>query len=229
MTTTTFPVDLDNVLAVAGELRRMCSRAAKVGISVSIFKQESWDAALAHVQDIHAGRQASINSDGTFYRLLACCPARSGGWSTLNPSKLSGCSTDGGEQALTTMEPHDVDALAAGTKARELAWARDEAGDPVAIYADGTRYILTGDGATLFAVRPHLGGVSRCEEPWVRAVLAEPVNHVVTPYVPPAPIVKVKRSRRRTAQVKDAKERTPVVQEEAKSGPVTPEAVQLEF
>ena len=101
------------------------------------------------------------------------------------------------------MEPHDVDALAARTKARELAWARDEAGDAVAIDADGTRYILTGDGATLFAVRPHLGGVSRCEEPWVRAVLAEPVNHV-TPYVSPTPIVKVKRSRRRTAQVKDA-------------------------
>ena len=74
MTTTTFPVDLDNVLAVAGELRRMCSRAAMIGISVSVFKQESWDAALAHVQDIHAGRQASINSDGTFYRLLAYCP-----------------------------------------------------------------------------------------------------------------------------------------------------------
>ena len=129
---------------------------------------------------------------------------------------------------MTTMEPHDVDALAARTKARELAWARNEAGDAVAIAADGTRYIMTGDGTTLFAVRPHLGGVSRCEEPWNRAVLAEPVNHVVTPYVPPAPM-KVKRSRRRTAQVKDAKERTPVVQEEAKSGPVTPEAVQLEF
>ena len=74
MRTTTTPVDLDNVLAVAGELRRMCSRAAMIGISVSVFKQESWDAALAHVQDIHAGRQASINSDGTFYRLLAYCP-----------------------------------------------------------------------------------------------------------------------------------------------------------
>ena len=76
MTTTTTPVELDNVLAVAGELRRMCSRAAKVDISFSIFKQESWDAAvaLAHVQDIHAGRQPSICSDGTFYRLLAYCP-----------------------------------------------------------------------------------------------------------------------------------------------------------
>ena len=60
----------------------------------------------------------------------------------------------------------------------------------------------------------------------MRAVLAGPVNQVVTAYVPPAPIVKVKRSRRMTAQLK---ERAPVVQEEAKSGPVTPEAVQLEF
>ena len=92
------------------------------------------------------------------------------------------------------MEPHDVDALAARTKARELAWARDEAGDAVAIDADGTRYILTGDGATLFEVRPHLGGVSRCEEPWERAVLAGPVNRIVTPFVSPAPIVQVKRS-----------------------------------
>ena len=91
------------------------------------------------------------------------------------------------------------------------------------------RYVLSSDSAALFVVRPHLRGVSRCEEPWERAVLAGSVNQVVTPYVPPAPIVKVKRSRRRTAQVKDAKERTPFIQEEAKSGPVTPEAVQLEF
>ena len=83
------------------------------------------------------------------------------------------------------MEPHDVDALAARTKARELAWARDEAGDAVAIDADGTRYILSSDSATPFAVRPHLGGVTRCEESWVRAVLAGPVNQVVTAYVPP--------------------------------------------
>ena len=74
MTTTTFPVDLDIVLAVAGELRRMCSRAAMVGISFSIFKQEIWAAALAHVKDIHRGRQPSICSDGPFYRLLACWP-----------------------------------------------------------------------------------------------------------------------------------------------------------
>ena len=74
MTTTMIPVDLDNVLAVAVELRRMCSRAAKVGISVSVFKQESWDAALAHVQDIHAGKEPSIRSDSPFYRLLAYCP-----------------------------------------------------------------------------------------------------------------------------------------------------------
>ena len=74
MTTTTVPVDLDNVLAVAADLRRMCSRVAMVGISVSIFKQESWDAALAHVQDIHRRRQPSICSDGPFYRLLAYCP-----------------------------------------------------------------------------------------------------------------------------------------------------------
>ena len=101
MTTTTVPVDLDNGgLAVAGELRRMCIRAVRVGVAFSVFQQESWDAALAHVQDIHAGRQPSICSDGPFYRLLAYCPARSGGWSTLNPSKLSGCSTDGGRTGV---------------------------------------------------------------------------------------------------------------------------------
>ena len=73
------------------------------------------------------------------------------------------------------MEPHDVDALAARTKARELTWARDEAGDAVAIDADGTRYILPSDSVT------------RCEESWVRAVLAGPVNQVITAYVPPPP------------------------------------------
>ena len=83
MTTTTFPVDLDNVLAVAGELRRMCSKAAKVGISVSIFKQESWDAALAHVQDIHAGKEPSIRSDGPFYHLLPYCPRPAWRWEHL--------------------------------------------------------------------------------------------------------------------------------------------------
>ena len=66
MTTTTIPVDLDNVLAVAGELRRMCSRAVKVGISFSVFQQENWAAALAHVQDIRAGKEPNIRSDGTF-------------------------------------------------------------------------------------------------------------------------------------------------------------------
>lgn len=44
------------------------------GISFSVLKQESWAAALAHVQDIHAGKEPSIRSDGQFYRLLAYCP-----------------------------------------------------------------------------------------------------------------------------------------------------------
>ena len=71
MTTTTTPVDLDNVLAVAGELRRMCSRAAKVGIPVSVFKQESWDAALAHVQDIYRGGNRAY---AAMARSTACWP-----------------------------------------------------------------------------------------------------------------------------------------------------------
>ena len=68
------PVDLDTVLTVAGDLRRLCQRAVKAGISFSVFKQESWEAALAHVQDVHAGKEACIRSDGPFYRLLAYCP-----------------------------------------------------------------------------------------------------------------------------------------------------------
>ena len=44
MTTTTH-VDLDLVLTVAGELRRLCQRAVKAGVSFSVFKQESWEAA----------------------------------------------------------------------------------------------------------------------------------------------------------------------------------------
>ena len=58
MTPTTTPVDLDRVLAVAGELRRLCQREVNVGVSFSTFKQG----------------QPSIRSDGPFYRLLAYCP-----------------------------------------------------------------------------------------------------------------------------------------------------------
>ena len=92
---TTTHVDLDLVLTVAGELRRLCQRAVNAGVSFSVFKQESWEAALVHVQDVHAGRQPSIRSDGPFYRLLAYCRVRHGAGSTWNLSKLSGCSTDG--------------------------------------------------------------------------------------------------------------------------------------
>ena len=83
MTTTTFPVDLDNLLAVAGEFRRMCSRAAMVGISVSIFKQESLEAALAHVQNIHAGKEPSIRNNDPFSLLLAYCPRSVWRWEHL--------------------------------------------------------------------------------------------------------------------------------------------------
>lgn len=116
------------------------------------------------------------------------------------------------------MQPEDVDAIAARTEARALAWERNEGGDAVAVDADCVRYILSADGAALFIVRPHLGGISRCEESWVRAVLAGPVGHVVTPYVPQDPPKKVKRSRRRTAQGKNAPTPTPVVTAEAPPG-----------
>ena len=97
MTTTTIPVDLDNVLAVAEDLRRLCQRAAKAGVSFSVFKQESWAAALAHVQDFHAGKGQGPAS-GAMARFTACWPtarARHGAGSTWNLSKLSRCSTDG--------------------------------------------------------------------------------------------------------------------------------------
>ena len=84
-TTTPTPVDLDRVLAVADEFRRLCQRAVKAGVSFSIFKQESWEAALAHVLDVHAGRQPSIRSNGPFYRLLAYCPRPAWRWEHLEP------------------------------------------------------------------------------------------------------------------------------------------------
>ena len=37
MKITTTPVDLDNVQAVAAELRRMCSRVVRVGVAFSVF------------------------------------------------------------------------------------------------------------------------------------------------------------------------------------------------
>ena len=117
------------------------------------------------------------------------------------------------------MEPQDVDTIAARTQARELAWARNESGDAVAVDIDGVRYILAADGATLFVVRPNLGGISRCEELWVRSVLAGPVGRVVTPYAPQDPPKWVKRSRRWTAQ-KAAKATPPVVEEEAQAASV---------
>ena len=81
---TTIHVDLDLVLTVAGELRRLCQRAVKVGITISVFKQESWEAALVHVQDVHAGRQPRLASDEPFYRLLAYVPRPAWRWEHLN-------------------------------------------------------------------------------------------------------------------------------------------------
>ena len=82
-TTTTTHVDFDLVLTVAGELRRLCQRAVNAGVSFSVFKQESWEAALVHVHDVHAGRQPSIRSDGPFSRLLAYCPRPAWRWEHL--------------------------------------------------------------------------------------------------------------------------------------------------
>ena len=116
------------------------------------------------------------------------------------------------------MEPQNVDAIAARTEARELAWARNESGDAVAVDVDGVRYILAADGATLFVVRPNLGGISRCEESWMRSALAGPVGRAVTPYVPQDPPKKVKRARRRPSRGKAAPAPSPVVTAEAQPG-----------
>ena len=51
-------VDLDQVLVVADDLRRICNRAIRFGVTHSTFKQESWEAALAHVQDLKRGTPA---------------------------------------------------------------------------------------------------------------------------------------------------------------------------
>ena len=76
-------VDLDQVLVVAEGLRRICNRAIRFGVPFSTFKQESWEAALAHVLDLSAGRQPSISSNGAFYRLLAHCPRPAWRWEHL--------------------------------------------------------------------------------------------------------------------------------------------------
>ena len=64
-------------------MRRLCDRATKMGVSFSTFKQESLEAALAHVVDLGAGRQPTINSTGAFYRLLSRCPPRAWRWEHL--------------------------------------------------------------------------------------------------------------------------------------------------
>ena len=76
-------VDLDQVLVVADDLRRICQRAIKFGVPFSTFKQKRWEAALAHAQDLNAGRQLCISSDGAFYRLLAYCPRPAWRWKHL--------------------------------------------------------------------------------------------------------------------------------------------------
>ncbi len=70
-------VDLDQVLVVADGLHRICKRALRFGVPFSTFKQESWEAALAHVQDLNAGCPPRISSDGAFNRLLASSSAHS--------------------------------------------------------------------------------------------------------------------------------------------------------
>ena len=82
-TSTSGGVDLDQVLVIADDLRRICNRAIKLGVPFSTFKQESWEAALAHVQDFNAGCQPRISSDGPFYRLLAHCPRPAWRWEHL--------------------------------------------------------------------------------------------------------------------------------------------------
>ena len=82
-TSTSGGVALYQVLVVADDLRRICHRAIKLGVPFSTFKQESWEAALAHVQDLNAGRQPRIGSDCAFYRLLSYCPRPAWRWEHL--------------------------------------------------------------------------------------------------------------------------------------------------
>ena len=70
--TTTTPVDLDHVLAVADELRRICGSALKMTATKTTAKQESIEAALAHVLDVNTdGSPAS----GATARSTAFSPA----------------------------------------------------------------------------------------------------------------------------------------------------------
>ena len=83
--TATTDVDLDDVLLVADELRRLGHRYIRAGVAFGVFKQESLDAALAYVQDLHEGRQPVIRSDAPFFRLLASCPPKAWRWEHLQP------------------------------------------------------------------------------------------------------------------------------------------------
>ena len=74
-TSTSGGVDLGQVLVVAENLRRICKRALRFGVPFSTFKQESCEAALAHVQDLDAGCPPRISSDGAFNRLLSSSSA----------------------------------------------------------------------------------------------------------------------------------------------------------
>ena len=183
--TTTTAVDLDNVLAVAGELRRMCSRAVKVGISFSVFKQESWEAALAHVQDIHAGKEPSIRSDSPFCRLLAHCPRPTWRLEHLEGLQEARVFDGGGRTGVDDDGTARRRRLGSPDKGPRTGMGARRGRGRRSPRRRRIRYVLSSESAALFVVRPHPGGVSRCEEPWERAVLAGPVNQVVLSYVPP--------------------------------------------
>ena len=81
-TSTSGGVDLDQVLVVANDLRRICHWAIKFRVPFSTFKQESWEAARAHVQDLNAGRLPRIGSDGASIASWPTVRAQRGGGST---------------------------------------------------------------------------------------------------------------------------------------------------
>ena len=153
MTTPPAGVHLDKVLGVAAELRRICQRAVRVGVPASTFKQESWAAALAHVQDVSAGRQPNIHSDSALYRLLAHCPRPAWRWEHLEG--LQDAHADDGEgerpagRRIVTgpqRKHYHIETSLDGVR-----WAQDATADPSKTTARRAR--LRGPGRALPAIR----------------------------------------------------------------------------
>ena len=121
------------------------------------------------------------------------------------------------------IEQSDVQALVTRTKSGAVVCQTRESGDFQA--EDGVRYVLV-EKRALWRVWPHLGGLENTMESCV-ADLADVVAKAAVPYAPPPDAPRsTTRPRTRARRLQAV---MPQVEQAAKRGRVTQEALQLEM